>query len=170
LEGADGPSPRFDVDAQAGIGQIEHPVILGGGSSYKECLNQTPVNDGCWSGERGESTFFSGKDSVRSITMDRGVDYSGARPDFNPYSAADVEIEGMSTNRRTNFRLADEKLASEMGVSRLDVTQWREQSKYTWHEDNTTRMQLVPSPVNSEHGHLGGVAELKRLQKKSGGQ
>lgn len=157
--------PRFDVDGEAGLGQIEHPTLARGGSTYQERLNQTPVHGGWWSGARGESTFYSSDSKVQSSTMDRGVVYANARPDFSPYTAAEVEIANMTTNRRANFMQADQEIAQQMGVSRREVTQWREQNGYTWHEDSTTRMQLVPTEVNLKHGHLGGVGEIKRQHR-----
>ena len=36
-------------------------------STYQERLNQTPVNEGHWIGERGKSTFASNKDEVRNV-------------------------------------------------------------------------------------------------------
>jgi len=135
-------------------------------SSYKERLNQTPATRGWWSGERGESTFYSSDSRVQRATRDQGVAYSDARPDFSPYAAMEVEVSGMSTNRRENFMQADQETARQLGVSREEVTRWRRDNDYTWHEDSTTRMQLVPTQVNAKLGHLGGVGELRRAPKK----
>jgi hypothetical protein len=165
IEGQGGNALRFDVDAETGIGQVDHPVLARNGSSYQERLNQTPVNGGWWSGARGESRYYSRDSAVQSATRDRGVAYSDARPDFSPYAAAEVEIANMTANRRANFAQADQEIAQRMGVSRKQIAQWREQNGYTWHEDSTTRMQLVPTEINARHGHLGGVGEIKRQQR-----
>ncbi|MBO9664191.1 RHS repeat-associated core domain-containing protein [Dokdonella sp.] len=135
------------------------------GSTYQERFNQTPANNGWWSGERGESTFYSSDPGVKSITRDRGVGYADARPNFSPYAAAEVDIPNMTINRRANFSQADQVLADQMGVPKREVTRWREENKYTWHEDDTTRMQLVPTDINGKHGHLGGIGELKRQKQ-----
>ncbi len=69
-------------------------------STYEERISQTPVNNGEWTGERGESTFVSTKDSVQKILKDVGKDdisYSDTIPDFKPVSKYVVEIDGMST-------------------------------------------------------------------------
>ena len=54
-------------------------------STYQERLNQTPVNEGHWIGERGKSTFASNKDEVRKILDDinlEGIEYENAIPDL----------------------------------------------------------------------------------------
>ncbi|RKW06826.1 HNH endonuclease [Streptococcus sanguinis] len=44
------------------------------------------------------------------------------------------------------------------------MTKLRKQGKFTWHELNDMKtMQLIPSILNSKFGHLGGVAEVKKL-------
>ena len=44
-----------------------------------------------------------------------------------------------------------------------DVAQYRKDNNLTWHECNDCEtMMLVPSEINSDFGHLGGVSEIKR--------
>lgn len=70
----------------------------------------------------------------------------------------------MSIDRNKNFRVADELLAEQLGVSRKEIAKLRKQGKFTWHELNDMKtMQLIPSILNSKFGHLGGVAEVKKL-------
>ncbi|WP_408008099.1 HNH endonuclease [Pseudalkalibacillus sp. A8] len=136
-------------------------------STYQERLAQTPVNNGKWTGQRGESTFISDYESVNLIlnkVSRNGVNYRDAIPDFSPVSRGQVEIPNMSVDRRINFREADEILAKELGVSRKEIVKMRKTEKLTWHELNDMKtMQLVPTEINSKFGHLGGVAEVKKL-------
>ncbi|MDU9691066.1 T7SS effector LXG polymorphic toxin [Priestia aryabhattai] len=139
-------------------------------STYEERLAQTPVNNGKWTGERGESTFIHENEKVNEILSQvdkKGIDYSDAVPDFSPVSKGRVEIEGMSIDRDINFKKADERLAEKCGVTPKEVRKWRKQNKYTWHEDNDLKtMDLVPSVINSKFGHLGGVSEAGKAEKK----
>ncbi|MBC1725045.1 hypothetical protein HB981_00785 [Listeria seeligeri] len=136
-------------------------------STYDERLAQTPVNNGEWTGRRGESTFISENSEVNDILGEVGADgieYSDAIPDFSPVSVGEIEIPNMTTDRRTNFRDADEALAEQLGVTRKDIVKMRKDQKLTWHELNDMKtMQLVPTVINSKFGHLGGVAEIKKL-------
>lgn len=50
-----------------------------------------------------------------------------------------------------------------------DIADWREDNKYTWHELNDLEtIQLVPSKINSDFKHLGGVGEYNiKVKMKS---
>ena len=136
-------------------------------STYEERINQTPVNNGSWTGDRGESKFISELDGVNDVLKKYdidGIEYEDGIPDFSPVSEGEVIHPDMSIDRNKNFRVADELLAEQLGVSRKEITKLRKQGKFTWHELNDMKtMQLIPSILNSKFGHLGGVAEVKKL-------
>lgn len=142
---------------------IEHHDA-GGGSTYKERIDQTPINNGHWMGERGESKWISQNPDVNRFLDEANVDgihYSNGQPDFSPVAKGQVEIPDMTTNRDYNFKVADKLLAQEWGVSPRDIAEWRSDNKYTWHEEPDLKtMQLVPSIVNNRLGHVGGIGEL----------
>jgi len=145
-------------------------------STYEERINRTPVENGEWTGERGESTFISNSDEVTEYTKSAGVDgvnYKDGCPDFSPFSKGDVEIPDMSTNRYTsmgkpgNFEQADAALAQQRGngCTPRDVANWRKENGYTWHELNDMKTcQKVPTSVNKVYRHLGGVSECKHRE------
>lgn len=179
--GANHPGPVVDHPAPSGdhtppidhdgpthveIGPIEHPLTDGGGSTYKERIDQTPINNGHWVGERGESQWVSQNPEVNQFLHEAGVDgihYSNGQPDFGPVAKGQVDIPDMSTNRNANFRAADEALGHEWGMTRKEVERWRIQNDYSWHEEpNLKTMQLVPTIVNGRLGHVGGIGELNR--------
>lgn len=140
-------------------------------STYEERLNQTPINNGAWDGERGESKFCSDNPEANSYLKKAkvdGIEYENAIPDFSEVSKGDVEISEMSESRPKNFRQADEKLAIQKECTPREVAEWRETNGYTWHECNDmVTCQKIPSSVNSAFGHLGGVSECKKLMMES---
>lgn len=140
-------------------------------STYEERLKQTPVNNGHWEGERGESKFYSDNEEANSYLREAGTDgieYENCIPDFSEVSKGDVKIDSMSDERSKNFRQADQKLADEKGCSPREVAEWREQNGYTWHECNDKETcQKIPSSVNKTFGHLGGVSECKKSAEES---
>jgi len=140
-------------------------------STYEERLKQTPVNNGHWEGERGESKFYSDNEEANSYLREAGTDgieYENCIPDFSEVSKGDVKIDSMSDDRGKNFRQADQKLADEKGCSPREVAEWREQNGYTWHECNDKETcQKIPSSVNKTFGHLGGVSECKKSSEES---
>ncbi len=113
-----------------------------------------------------------------------GIQYKSGVPDFSSVAKAQVEINYMlggksvygGKARRANFTQSDQKLAgqlnnspelaSEFGmesgtIRARDIKKYREINNFTWHELNDVKtMQLVPTKINSEFGHLGGVGEI----------
>ena len=148
-------------------------------SSYEERLAQTPRDDakGTWSGERGESTYTpndaNAKEAIEKCGKS-GVDYKDAVPDFEPFSKETVEIEDMHANRSETFRKADNACAQKWNDQHFenktdwngkDVSDWRHENGYTWHECNDRQTcQLVPQEIHSQCGHLGGFAECKKKE------
>lgn len=167
--GPDGPGDHGHVEFAA---PAEHPHT-DFGSTYKERLDQTPVNNGHWVGERGESQWVSQNPEVNQFLHEAGVDgihYENGRPDFGPVTKGEVQIEDMGLNRDKNFAKADRLMADEWGVTRQDVAQWRKDNHYSWHEEPDLKtMQLVPTIVNERLGHVGGIGEIKSELRKGGG-
>ncbi|WP_369802657.1 HNH endonuclease [Psychrobacillus sp. OK032] len=113
-----------------------------------------------------------------------GIQYKNGIPDFSPVAKAQVEINYMlggkgdygGKARRANFTQSDQKLADQLNISpelarqfemesgtisARDIKKYRELNSFTWHELNDVKtMQLVPTKINSEFGHLGGVGEI----------
>jgi|GEM_PF-1919508 len=120
-------------------------------STYKERLDQTPINNGQWiddkgnEGVRGESRFIFDNGYVQKVFPD-GIVYKNARPDLTPIALEQVTLKGfISEIRKSNFRYADIILADRLGVSRSDIEDFREVQGYAWHEHEDMRtLQLVP--------------------------
>ncbi|EAZ84152.1 hypothetical Cytosolic Protein [Bacillus sp. B14905] len=151
-----------------------------------------------FAGTRGESkcTLNPPPDQqLKKILDEAGIDgiyYKNAVPDFSPVTKAQVEINYMlggkgtygGKARRANFGQSDQKLADQLNsspelasqfgmgsgkISASDIKKYREKNKLTWHELNDVKtMQLVPTKINSEFGHLGGVGEINAGAFKPG--
>ncbi|SHI01537.1 DNase/tRNase domain of colicin-like bacteriocin [Virgibacillus chiguensis] len=122
-----------------------------------------------------------------------GIQYKNAIPDFSSIAKAQVEINYMlggksvygGKARRANFIQSDQKLADQLNNSpelarefgmesgriiARDIKKYREINNLTWHELNDVKtMQLVPTKINSEFGHLGGVGEINTGAFEPGG-
>ncbi len=148
------------------LGLADVPMACACGSTYKERINQTPIN-GQWSGPRGESTFTSNHPE----TLGLQVPYLNGYPDFRGYTKHTVFIEDFinKTNdaRHARYALhteADKILAERLGVDSKLIKKFRTTQKFTWHEvEDMGTLQLVPTKINSKFGHVGGISEaLKR--------
>lgn len=154
-------------------------------STYEERLKQTPKEDysrGEWIGERGESEFIPSGTEIKDI-LDKyeldGITYKDGIPDFSGVSEATVDIENMTENRAENFKQCDEKCAEQWNKeahegktdwTARDVSQWRKESGFSWHERNDMKTcDLVPTRINDYFGHLGGVSECKKRDAVNAG-
>lgn len=141
-------------------------------SKYEDRIQQTPTNNGEWTGERGESKFISKDASVNNLLQKEGLDgieYKNGIPDFSAMSKGTVEIENMTGQRRGrggNFEQAIEKLSDEKGYSPGEIATWMDKNNYVWHECNDMRtMQKIPFVINHKFGHLGGVGECNKREE-----
>ncbi|MET1257216.1 HNH endonuclease [Aliikangiella maris] len=149
-------------------------------SSYDDRIKLTPINNGHWTGVRGESNFIFDNPDIQKIIPD-GIAYKNGYPDFSPVTLHEVRLKGiMSLDRDTNFKEANQMLASQLGVKEKDISKFMKKHKYTWHEVEDMRtMQLVPSFIHTnkvksmdfgvKYGHLGGIGERTLLELINGG-
>jgi len=88
-------------------------------SRYEDRIKLTPVNGGAWSGVRGESNFVFDNPELKTI-LPNGVSYKNGYPDFSPVAVQEVRLPDLiSTNRDSNFRAANQMLASQLGVKEV---------------------------------------------------
>lgn len=147
-------------------------------STYEERLQHTPkeISDkGEWQGKRGESKYIPNNSEVKEILKNYKVDgitYKDAIPDFSVVAESTVEIDKMTKMRPDNFKQCDAKCAEQWNKqacngktdwSARDISDWRKENGYTWHERNDMKTcDLVPTKVHECCGHLGGVSECKK--------
>ncbi|MFC2706457.1 MAG: HNH endonuclease [Olsenella profusa] len=103
-----------------------------------------------------------------------GIHYRDALPDFAPVSECTVQIADMTSNRMHNFDQADvlcaEKWSAEKREGKSDwtdeeVTQWRRDNCFTWHEcADMKTMNLVSRDIHGYFRHSGGVAECQKRE------
>ena len=125
-----------------------------------------------------------------------GVEYKNGVPDFSPTSRGEVQIDHMNGGtgrmgakaRQSNFAQADTVMANELNAdpatakqigitpkngsiyTKADVSRYRQSNGLTWHELNDGKhMQLVPTEINAEFTHVGGVGEINAGAYAPGG-
>ena len=143
-----------------------------------ERIAQTPIEGVIYTGARGRSDCYPVSAEERRFLRKEGgqefVSYNrSAEPDFTPFAKVEVQISNMSEERYKNFSSANEKLlktdwAKERNlVSKSDIKKYCSQNQLTWHEkSNGITMQLVPTRINANYGHSGGVAEFSPENKE----
>lgn len=142
-------------------------------------LEDATKKAGKWTGKVGESDYILKKAiKLKDGTKVNRITYKNGIPDFSQYAKAEVDIKKMTGNRSTNFKQADEVLADYWTRIKYEGKTWtardieifRSANKLSWHEmSNMKSMQLVPTEINSQFKHFGGVAECNAYDRLMGG-
>lgn len=173
-----GKSPLAEIaksveNKNMNVSELDEPVV-------KEIAKGCPIegNGGNWDGERGNSNWTLDKDYIPQKYNPDGmtfgetltklnienpqIPFKEGYPDFSRISKGEVQIDEFTSLRADNFTQADEKLSKQWGVSPEDVSKWRKENRYTWHEcEDCKTMQLVPSEIHGNVSHFGGVSIAK---------
>jgi len=143
------------------------------GSSLNDRISQTPVNNGEWSGERGNSTWTPETEDVAGQLDSYGVDgieYRDGFPDFSPvaeyehqlpedlYESSDTAQFNDCNDALSNHLESDPDFGANFDDDQLEAIRAGEKpSGYTWHHDTEPgNMQLVPTRIHQNCGHYGG--------------
>ena len=140
--------------------------------SFEEKQKRTPKNNGYWTGERGNSTFYSNKPEMKDLGCEC-IRYINGEPDFTEYSRFKFEIVSMTNDRlpyseffKSNFEQAYGKLSIELELSVSGVKKWLKKQHYTLHESNDLKtIYVVPTAIHRTYIHAGGVAECNKFME-----
>ncbi len=139
-----------------------------------------PKENGIWESEKGNSRWVPSDEYIpKSCNPENksfgeikkeynfeGIDFRDSKPDFSKFSKGEVQIEDFGVNRTLNFRKADELLAVKEGKTVKEIKDFRKDSKYTWHEiDSSGKMELIPAIIHANIPHSGGISEKKNELK-----
>ena len=142
---------------------------------FDERINQTPINNGKWSGDRGNSIWYPDDEDVLSDLRyygngAEGIHYYDGYPDFTPVQVFECGLPHQLYNKNDNYQFTDCNLALldylkdyPDSVSYFDNVQLSAIARgqnpigYTWHHDvQAGRMQLVPTSIHGNCFHYGG--------------
>ena len=145
-------------------------------------LDAGPIDRGVWTGKRGESTYIPKNAKLRELLKSYGVEgvtYENNIPDFMKFVvniqgddgqiyAGIVTITGMAGGKTgrisVNFPKATLALSQKSGIPTAVINKFIADKKLTWHECNDMKtMILIPTVINQEFGHMGGVGEINLL-------
>jgi len=157
------------------LGGASTPSPSGGISS--NASRHTPVNNGNWSGERGNSTWLPTEEAVindmRFFSDGRaiGIEYNNGYADFTPFQVYECRLNSQLYYRNNDYQFTDctlelrehlrenPELVSYFDEEQLSaIASGQNQIPgYTWHHDvQAGRMQLLPTSIHSTCPHEGG--------------
>lgn len=147
------------------------------GSTPKERLDQTPINNGEWTGERGESKWISYLEDVqeqyRKYSID-GINYKDKLPNFSSISHFDYYLpeepvdlvtatdseQFEACNKALKKYVEDNPYEAKNKFNKKQLEQIKaglKPSGFTWHHSvERGKMELVPTRIHQNSGHYGG--------------
>lgn len=144
-------------------------------SPNNDIISQTPINNGNWSGDRGNSVWLPHDEEVlRDLryygSSIEGIEYLNGYPDFAPVQVFESRLSVLLYDRDDDYQFTDCNLElldflnnHPDLISYFDDTQLSEIARgqnprgYTWHHDvQSGRMQLVPTSIHRNCPHYGG--------------
>jgi hypothetical protein len=129
-------------------------------SSRKTLL---PTSNGKWDGPKGESGWISDKPEILAITKGEPIPYKNQRPDFSEWVVEEIEFEpGELTGDHGKDRTSAlaKLVAAGRFKSRDEAKQWLLNENLAIHHETTTKMQLIPKPLN-DLKHTGSASDLR---------
>ncbi|RDU64941.1 hypothetical protein CQA53_07235 [Helicobacter didelphidarum] len=146
---------------------------------------RTPVKNGKWSGEVGNSTWlpdkeykpqvFNPEDKTWGEILEKHkikeIEFKDGEPDFSKISEASVEVDDFTEKRNINFAKADKELAKQWTQESKDGKEWsaedvrnyRRENNLTWHERGDMKtMDLASREIHDNTPHSGGISAKKQ--------
>ena len=146
--------------------------------------NHTPINNGQWSGERGNSVWQPNNVAVindirlYSNGKTEGIKYQNGYADFTDVQVFESRMSSQLFYRNDAYQFVDCTLElralleehARLDSPNRDLLQWFDEEQldaigrgsaeipgYTWHHDvQAGRMQLIPTSIHSTCPHEGG--------------
>ena len=178
-------------DSDVGMFVSRDPIgLLGGDNVFAYALNPTAWIDpfglkswkkgtkkpkgwrlpknGCWSGEKGHSTFFPNNPQDLGLEVGEGINYKGGIPDFSPWAvtpwlkngqgAKGFRVSGMTGDDRS---LMVSALASKMGWTVTRTNAYLKANQYSLHHATTNTAQIIPTKLHDGIRHTGPASKLR---------
>ncbi len=122
---------------------------------------ETANGGGFWSGERGNSVWYSFHPDVIEATGGYGVPFDNQLVDFSAYSKFEFEVEGLE-GTDADFGKIHKALAGELGFeSASEAEAWLVENNLSAHHAGGTRIELVDYDLHYNVRHTGGAYMLR---------
>ncbi len=128
--------------------------------SYKFNVKHTPINNGKWSGERGNSTWYSTSDEVLEITKGEGIPYKNGQADFSKWKVSEFDIPGLQGTSSDTGKILNKMKEIYGFKTQKEAQTFLKENNLTPHHSGGETIQLVPTTLNNIP-HTGGASQLR---------
>ncbi len=152
----------FDMEWSAATTPRSAPLELFAGPRLPRSGPPTAANGGgVWSGERGNSLWFSSHPDILEITEGAGIPFVDYRPNLDLWSERTFDVEGLMGYHSADKTLILKSLAQQLNMTQQGVTNWLTDQQLRAHHAGGTKVQLIPAGLHDNLPHTGGAADLR---------
>jgi hypothetical protein len=126
-------------------------------------LSRLPVSKGQWSGEVGNSDWWSTHEGVNSVTKGEGIPFKDCHAVFDKWSYGSIQVDGV-TDLNKDFRLVYKKMKADYGLKSQKEAKalLKEWGLTPHHHQDMKTIQLIPSILHNNVPHEGGASKLRK--------
>ena len=124
------------------------PSVYEDGIFNNPILEISPISYGRWSGERGNSEWYSTKKEVIEITKVIGIPYKNDQADFSKWAVAEFEVEGMDGTSKDFGKIYNQMIKDFPSIkTQNDAEKFLKEKKLTPHHAGGSSIQLIPTVI-----------------------
>lgn len=138
----------------------------GGYKSGSNARTRLPRSNGHWSGEEGNSLWYSDLDVVNKITGGEGIPFINGRPDFSKWSKGTIPFkEGVLNGTKSDFNKVYGAIKIKYKLSSNEqARQLLSNLRWTPHHLTNNKMILVPTDLHGNIPHIGSASDMRIMQ------
>jgi hypothetical protein len=124
---------------------------------------------GFWSGERGNSEWYSDVEAVNMLTGWQPIRFRKGFPDFRPWAKERIFMKCTGIDD-IDFPIADARMAKKLGFkNQTAYADYRSANRLTWHHiEGGKEMILVPRDIHENVPHQGGASDARATSNPAG--
>jgi len=125
-----------------------------------------PRSNGSWSGEPGESNWYSDNPWVNKVTNNEPIPFTDGKPDFSQWSKGKLTFpNGQLNGTSSDFKTVYQKIGEQRGITPNAAKNLLKQNGLTPHHYSSTEIQLVPTDLHANVPHIGSASAMRRNAK-----
>lgn len=146
------------------LSQVDKKWRKQAGKSGSKPKTRLPRSKGHWSGEEGNSLWYSEIEEVNKVTGGEGMPFVNGRPDFSKWAKGSQTFKpGELNGSSSDFTAVYKKLKADSNgkiKSQNAAKKWLNNKGLTPHHYSDTKIIFVPTDLHGNIPHIGSASDM----------